>query len=408
MLVDVPEWRPDILREHVEELEALWGRRRRSIRSPEADGVGLRRIDSRLDAHADALVLAGEQGWPLLQAGLRGEPDVAGGAGLARASARDREADRLLLAALDEVEPLVLWSIGQALALRAGPELGRGLLPGAGAKPVRQALAWLVQAAHGLPLPPRCHWPLLRDPDAAVRAAAWRVEARLGPTRRDDPERLIARDYQPALADPDPTLRAAVLEAAARSGQPWLLEHLREVARRPAVSALPEHLIYAALAEPVDAPAVLALGRTAALGWDRFRILALFGRATAVEELLRTMKEAPAVEGALAGAAFFRITGVDVERPERLPLAAPGAPADELTEEIKACDAEKAEQAWHRLAGRFASTGRWARGQDVDQRSGAELPASLDLETRWGAHLRHARRTGTAVILDEERLPFAP
>ena len=59
MLVDVPEWRRDILQEHLEELEALWNRRTRALRSPEADALALRRIDARMDAHADALALAG-------------------------------------------------------------------------------------------------------------------------------------------------------------------------------------------------------------------------------------------------------------------------------------------------------------------------------------------------------------
>jgi hypothetical protein len=57
-------------------------------------------------------------------------------------------------------------------------------------------------------------------------------------------------------------------------------------------------------------------------------VLALLGRAAAVDELLRAMKKGPPVDAALAGAAFFRITGVDVERPERLPLVAPGAEPD--------------------------------------------------------------------------------
>src|SRR6188508_3461384 len=55
MLIDVPEWRRDILQEHLEELEALWIRRARAIRSPDADAVALRRIDARMDAHVDAL-----------------------------------------------------------------------------------------------------------------------------------------------------------------------------------------------------------------------------------------------------------------------------------------------------------------------------------------------------------------
>lgn len=405
MLVDVPEWRPDILREHLEALEALWARRRRSIHAPEADGVALRRIDARLDAHADALVLAGEQAWPLLEAALRGEPDLAGAAALALASAAAPDADGLLLAALEQVDSPARASIGQALELRAGPDLCRRLAAAVDPAPAVAALACALLTARGMVLPPRRHWPFLQHRDAQLRRWAWRAEARLGPGRRDDPERLVPRDYQLALADPDGGVRAAALEAAARSAQPWLLEHLRGSARRPSMAALPEHLLFAALSEPADTPLVVDLGRAAALSWERFRILALLGRTAAVEELLRTMKEPSPVESALAGAAFFRITGVDVERAQRVPLAPAGAPVEEATDEIKACDAAKAEAAWRRLAGRFGA-GRWARGQEIDRRPGSELPAGVDLETRWGARLRLAMQARTAVTLDEERFPF--
>src|SRR5881394_1521409 len=58
VLINVAEWRADILEEHVEELEALYNRRLRSERSPALDTVALRRINRRIEAHADALVLA--------------------------------------------------------------------------------------------------------------------------------------------------------------------------------------------------------------------------------------------------------------------------------------------------------------------------------------------------------------
>jgi hypothetical protein len=247
---------------------------------------------------------------------------------------------------------------------------------------------------------------LLTDADPAVRSLAWRVEGRLGPVRRGDPDRLTTRDYQAAFADSEEEVRRSALEAAARTGLSWLLDHLRASAQSPSPAALPEHLLFAALSEPADASLAAALGAATVLAWDRFRVLALLGRREAVEELLRKMKSGPAVEAALAGAAFFRITGVDVERPERVPLMAPGADPDELADEIKACDVGKAEQAWRRIAGRLAVDRRWSRGAEIESGRAAEFPVAVDLETRWGAHARRAFREGLAVTLDDERFPF--
>jgi uncharacterized protein (TIGR02270 family) len=406
MLIDVPEWRRDVLQEHLEELETLWTRRARMIRSPDADAGALRRIDARMDAHADALVLAGEHAWFLLEPALAGEPATAAAAALALASMNDAAADKLLVAALGQAEPPVRAAIGQALALRAGPALCRLLPLAADVPPALAATACAVLVARGGPLPPGRHWPLLTATDPLARALAWRIEGRLGPARRGDPERLTARDYQDAFRDPDAEVRRAALEAAARTGLSSLMGHLSSAAEKPSPAALPEHLLFAALGEPTDAKQVAALGAAPALGWGRFQVLALLGNAAAVEELLRTMKAGPAVDAALAGAAFFRITGVDVERAERLPLAAPDAAPDELTDEIKACDTAKAEAAWRQLAGRLPPGGRWSRGADVEARPAEALTRAMDLETRWAAHLRHAYRTGTAVVLDDERFPF--
>jgi len=409
MLIDVPEWRRDILVEHLEELEALLNRRARATRSPAADALALRRIDARLDAHADALALAGPHGWPLLIPALAQDPTptLVEAATLALASAGAAEAETRLLAALAAAPPPGRAAMCRALQLRASPDLRRALPIDPGAPPALAGVGCLVLAAHGDPLPAGRHWPLVADGDPAVRALAWQVEARLGAGRPGDQQRLGASDYQAALADADPEVRRGALEAAARTGQPWLLDHLRAAARAPSAAALPEQLLFAALSPPADSAAALALGAAPALGWERFRVLALLGRAAAVEELLRAMRQGPAVEAALAGAAFFRITGVDVERAERLPLLPPGADPDELADEIKACDVDKAELAWRQLAPRLSAPGRWAYGVEVEGVAGDALPLAADLEIRWATSLRRAHATRTPVTLDHERFPFS-
>ncbi len=58
---------------------------------------------------------------------MLGEPDAAGGAVLALASAHGQEADSLVAATLEEIELAALWSIAPALELVAGPDLRRAL-----------------------------------------------------------------------------------------------------------------------------------------------------------------------------------------------------------------------------------------------------------------------------------------
>ena len=240
-----------------------------------------------------------------------------------------------------------------------------------------------------------------------MRRLFWRAEARVAadaaPHQRGGPSQS---DYLRALADPDREVRRSALEAAARTSQPWLLERLRRTATVPAARTIDEHILLAALGGPTDTSLLLAIGRTQEIGWYRLRVLGACGRAPAVEELLRVMREGPAVEAALAGLAFFRITGVDVQRPARIPLIPPDAEPDELDEEIKSCDVERAEHAWQEVKGRMGQA-RWVRGIDAESLSGDQLPLTLDLETRWNLQLRSAfERSSTSLVFDAERFPF--
>jgi hypothetical protein len=387
VLLAVREWRPDILEEHFEELEALWNRRLRAERSPLVDALGLRRLDARIDAHADALVLAGDHATLLLERGLSGEEPPAAAAAALVLSA-DPAADQRLARAFAENAP-ARAAIATALTLRASPGLRRALAALPAADPELAAATAAVLAAHGEGSPQ----PLLEAPSPAARALAWRAVRRLGAT-------VDAALHRRALADPDPSVRREAIGAAGQSGWKAVLAELRARAAQPDPTRLEDHLLFAAFSEPADLPLVLALGEAEALGWDRYQVLAACGRAAAVEALVRAIKQRDPVEGALAAVAFARITGLDVSRPERTPLLPAGAPPDELADEIRLPDAAAAEKAWAAVRGRLGAS-RWAYGVDVDAIALGAWPDTFDLETRWRLQL-HAAQTR----LDHERFPF--
>lgn len=315
--------------------------------------------------------------------------------------------ERRLLDAFAKGASPFLDGLRAALELRVTPGLLAGLdgLSHA-ASPVAVA-AWTVAAAQGANTLPARRQRWMEDDASEVRRLVWRAEARLGErVGHGQYDGLAERDYLRAFGDPDREVRRAAIEAAARTRQPWLLRRLRSAATEPSVRAIDEHLALAALGGPADIPLLLAVSRAQDIGWYRFAVLALCGRAPAVHELLRWMGEGSAVEAALAGAAFFRVTGIDVQRSDRVPLVPEGAEPDELSDEIKACDVGAAEKKWRQVEARMGDA-RWARGVAVESLPVEQLPLTLDLEARWSLQLR-AAFTGknVRVAFDTERFPF--
>jgi len=402
MLVDFPEWRADILEEHAEELGFLWQRRLSAVRSERADALALSRIDARIAAHADALVLAEYQGQKWV-APLLGSGEAAGAAAAAMVMAADATAHPALVSAL----------CGAPAAVRAG---GLAALCLVAAAPLRQAFyaealrsgplvgaaaALLGAAFHEAPAAEaQPAWRRHDDPE--VRRLAWQVEARA--SRALGRFRAAPSDYRHALADADSATRDEALVAAARTGQTWLLSHLASA--RPVAEQREALRLLALLGGVEHAPLIIAAAREPALGLARFGLLAACGRACAVEVLLEFMHDGAEVEAALAGRAFTRITGVDVARPERIPLVARGQEPDDFSEDIPRCDAALAEKAWAALRPQLGDR-RWAGGGAVEPASAASLPMALDLELRWGVQLRAAFESPAEhAPFDDERFPF--
>jgi hypothetical protein len=379
------DFHPHILEKHVEELETLWNRRLRADRSASVTVSALGRLDRWIEAHTDAIAIAGRHTAPLiaLLGSLSGPPAAAAAFIIGHSDAPSLV--QLLAPLLAAAEPRQRLGMIRALELRAG----KGTLDAldaiatlsTDAESTAGALA--VLAAHGDRRAAAAQLELLLTGGAAAaRMLAWRSVRRLG---QDYP--LASSHYEQGSADADATVQRAALEASVAARQPFLLAELRRAAAAPAIGSLERHLFFAVLAGAADAPSVLALASAKVLGWERYRILCAYGRAPAVEVLIESMRAGNPLEGALAAAAFRRITGVDVAGQERVPLVRDAAEPDPFADLSQVCDVARAERAWRELREPMGGS-RWAHGVDTDATPPEALPGAVDLESRWAAELR--------------------
>lgn len=220
----------------------------------------------------------------------------------------------------------------------------------------------------------------------------------------------VTRPYDEALNDPDRQIRWSATLAAVWSGRKWALEFCRRLSDPPLAQNWDWLSLLAILGQPSDLQRVLAIGRTVDFGPRRYEILGAFGHPQVVKDLLIGMESKTPAIAAAAGAAFTKLTGVNVESADRVAaLPAGGAAADEFdrefADEVTLPDPAVAAREWKKLKPKFAQGLRWCRGLDLSHGLPAGALELLDLESRWEACLR-GRFEGTwkDTSLDREQL----
>lgn len=379
----------DVLEEHLEEVAFLWELRREGLLSPERTRGDLARLEARIEAHVEGLLLARGDLLDLAGPGLLSdEPPVAfasafallrsggegaravteafrastggGREGLAEALAHGdvREAKDDLVACLSSPDPALAVAAATAAALQR--------LPG---------------------LPDRADERLLLDPDPAVRVAGWRLAALL----REAPR---AEAVRKGLDDADAAVAREAAVAAAWFALPAALEACRSRARADAGEAPDWLRLLAVLGDASDLAFVLSAAGDrgpAGSGTAGPRALGALGHPRGVDALLGMMDGDPA-RAAAAGAAFLKVTGFDSAGETRAAVREPGAPEDEadeeLLDEVTLPDAEAARSFWSGARGAFAGGTRWCHGHDVSDACPGELPEPLDMESRHELRLR--------------------
>ncbi|MBC7851822.1 MAG: hypothetical protein IAF94_00155 [Pirellulaceae bacterium] len=173
---------PEVLHAHLEEFQFLCEQFQHALRSPDYRRRDLEPLASRIAAHWDGIVVAGEAAVPLLEAGLAAEePQGAFAAAYAllrmNAKAGQRVLDAFLLAKAGQLE-----GICRALCQSTLGTTEDQLRQAVASSPATIAVAAAeVLAFHRKlgPLAKRLD-DFLKNDDPEVRRCAWRVTALLG------------------------------------------------------------------------------------------------------------------------------------------------------------------------------------------------------------------------------------
>jgi len=374
----------ELMHQHWDELEFLWGRRQDMLRSPTETPGRLAELDERLEAHVQGLLVAGDAVYPLAESALSGDEALPAFVA-ALTLLRSHEVDAVLQV-FGQAEAGGLDGIRQALCHA----------PVATLTPLRSLLASssaavAVAAAEVLAFhqAPECkHWAaerFLQHEDPAIRRAGWRVVSLGAPCA------LAA--YPAGLRDEDASVQREALEAAAWRGYPHLLQHCRQLSARPVAAHGDVLMLLAILGGAEQVARLLDIGQAAELGPLRFRILGAFGHPAVVELLLQGLESKEPRTAVAAGAAFTKITGADIASQQRVLLPpADGHEPDEVEKEFLDEEflpsPELARAHWQQVAPRLRQGTRWCRGHDLSDGGARAQWNRLDLESRWEAQLR--------------------
>jgi uncharacterized protein (TIGR02270 family) len=175
---------------HLEEFQFLWGQRQTAIRSPDHKISDLARLEERLAAHLDGLLLPAETAIPVLETCLEESepPGVFAAAYVLLRLRIQAAADRVVIAFL-KAGGEKIDAFGQALC--HGPiDLVEGKLRGAAASAPAPAAAVALEALT-FHRRPDCGIDrlveFLQNENPQVRRTAWRVMALMSPTEMRNP-----------------------------------------------------------------------------------------------------------------------------------------------------------------------------------------------------------------------------
>ncbi len=377
---------PDIVEEHLDELEFLWEQREASLFSPDWALADLADHEERAEAHLDGLRLSELHGVDLARERISSDdPSAAAAATLILHNSGEGQYRDLILDALQTAEQGAVegirWGLRQ-VAPGEYPSRLEALLgdeDGHRAAAAAHILAFWRLPAPGLDV-------LLSREDAATRRLALGAASRLG--------ELYPQEIAAAVEAPDTEVRRAGLEAAAWLGVPGVARHCRSAAGRE-MDPDPEAVLFLGiLGDQEDLPLLETLVGHKEMGPFAVTALGTMGRVEAIPKLLELMGDDTL--GVLATAAYKRITGAgDVEG--EAPFPAPEVPEGEDEPEDLPPDPEKARADWEGRKGTMTPAASWQMGLPVPSDEFFHDTQTLTLEARRDLYLRLRARGGSAV-----------
>jgi uncharacterized protein (TIGR02270 family) len=380
---------PDLLQEHLEELGFLWTQWKSGFRSPTQTLRSRRHLEERFRARLQGVLAVADIGLELIEGSLESEDSapVFGAAYSLLHLGNEATASRIVddFAAANDKDRLN--ALQQALAHAPLLNQLRRLWTALdSASSLTAVAAAVVLAFHGaLRLTPEQLLRLLRDENSRVRRNGWRLISYLDTT-------VEPKEYAAAMRDNDDSVRAAALEAGAWCGVEGVLAMARQLARVPSPEHRHAYYLLAVLGTAEDRPILQQLVSSVALGPERHRLLGAYGSTELMEHVLAGLDDPDPATAAAAGAAFTKLTGIDVESERRAQVVPPGEEPDEFEaeflEEVTLPDPELARHVWAEHQPCLANAGRLCRGLDVGRSLSGEAFDSLDMESRWELHLR--------------------
>jgi uncharacterized protein (TIGR02270 family) len=376
----------DLLAEHLEEFQFLWTLREQALWSPLYKPAKLAELEERVEAHVEGLLLGGEHLPPLVREHLAADDPVeAFCAAYVLLRTNAVEAREEVLAAFVKAKGGQLIGIRQALCHTPVAPVLQRLRQLLSAPPaplpidVTAAVAEVLGFHGRLELRTQQMDSFLKHADAPVRLSGWRAAQFTMPRSPDT--------YQAGLRDPDPRVRRQALLAAVWARQEWLLGHCRRFVAFAAPEHAEELLLLAILGKLTDLQNVLSVGMSAKLGPRRLQVLGAFGHPSVMEIVLAGLESKDPLTAVAAGAAFTKMTGVDIDSGPRvaLPPADDSKPDEfdqEFLDEVKLPDPSSARVHWAKVKGTFARGTRWCRGIDLGRGLTPEVLSQLDLESR--------------------------
>jgi uncharacterized protein (TIGR02270 family) len=398
---------PDIIEEHYDELQFLWAQRRSALRSPVYAERDLLMLEERIEAHAEGLLAIGDRVAEFVAPGMAGQEEMPAFAAafallrLGTPAALDRVVDAFERGRGQRLDGL-REGLAHGPATPATPRLTALFLS---ATPAVGAAAGEVLAFHSAIMPVAQQLErFFRADEARARASAWRAAAYCGVS-------IPAEWYRASLADDDVGVKHAALTAAAWTASPAFTPHCHALAADPNPDVVDSLTIHAATAPPTDYQLIASIAANPAAGPNRFRVVGSFAHPYFIDLLIKEMENPDPAAAVSAGAAFFKMTGRDVESDKRTKISPDGKPpADdfeaEFQDEVFLPDPELARKHWQELAPTLARSPRICRGMDVSQPLSREQFAALDMESRYEYCLRmrlFSGWQGTPLVL--ERYP---
>jgi uncharacterized protein (TIGR02270 family) len=421
------EFLRDILEEHLEEAIFLYTQRRTALADDGHNLADLARLEERLLAHVDGLVVAGGEAWDLvarlLTDGDEGEAFIAALVTLAAGDPDRSEQQRTeLLAAFKQASGETLAGLTGAFCLFGSGDLTKVLRNEAAEAGVETTVAVLeILAFHRQGFSPDELRDVLRSEESTIRIAGLRAAASMG-----------WRDFAGRTADfltaPDPNLVAESIRTGFILNDDKGLQTSRALVAEGKEPGAGVQIWLGLAGRPEDATLLAAGLDSETLGRGAVTALGWLGQPGAVDKLLQRLDRLDLARR--IGAAVRRITGVDLaaaglvipdreepaarrsgnDRPDLDPVSVTDDDLAELAEDpddfLPWPDPHKLTAWWQRNRGSFQSGHRYRYGREFDRAAVLELLRTGGLAERHLAACELARMSPGQVLLETRHLTW--